>query len=144
MRRHHTGSGRPTTAVIPADWPAHHAAVVDGTYESTVAIAAAGGTAIFNDTTGVTQVTGPAAVYTGAATISSAGGDRLVDVVGEVDATRIYEVKLPLPVAGVLPGMWVHVTTSPDPMLAGVSLSVNTVQRGGRRFSRVLLAILND
>jgi hypothetical protein len=146
VRRHHTGSGRSTTTVIPDDWQDHHAGVVAQTFKATITIGnpeAATGT--FNDTTGTTDVTPAAAIYSGPAAIAVVTDtDRLVAAADEQASTRMYEVSLPVDVAGIKPNHVVHVDDSPDPMLTGRDLAIDTAQLGDRRFSRVLHAILND
>ena len=146
MQRHHTGSGRATTTVIPADWQAHHAGAIAKTFTATVTIGnPEAATGVFNDTTGTTDITPAAAIYTGAASIEVvADSDRMFDVADERESTRLYEIVLPVEVTGIKPGHVVHVTASPDPDLVGRDLAVDTGQMGDRRFSRVLHATLNN
>jgi hypothetical protein len=146
VNRHHTGSGRATTTVIPGDWQPHHAGVIAQTYDATVTIGnPEAATSAFNDTTGTTVVTPAAAIYDGPAAIAVvADTDRLVDAADEQASTRLYEISLPVDVAGIEPNHVVHVNSSPDAMLTGRDLAIDTTQLGDRRFSRVLHATLND
>lgn len=142
-RRHHTGSGRRT--VFPDDWQANHAAVITGTLSATVTIGdPEAATEVFNDTTGTTDVTPAGVLYTGPADIASISGSSVVEVAAELESTRSYQIVLPVDVAGIKSHHVVHVVDSPDPMLVGRNLGIDTTQLGDRRFSRVLHATLND
>lgn len=143
--RRHVGSGR--LAVIPERWNADHAGVIAGTFRSSVTVRpAGGGTPTWDEESGTTQTTPPAAVYEGPAKITAVtsppGGP--ADAVDEQVPLRIYEVLLELDVDAAVPGLVVHVDSSPDPMLDGKNLRVDHVDRGDQRFSRVLLATLNN
>lgn len=143
MRRHHTGSGRSTTTVIPDDWATHHSGIVAATFTASITIGDPKlSTGTFNDTTGQTGVTAGAAVYSGPAAISMVSDPQLLQVVDQPDSTSLYQVELPVDVDGVKPHHVVHVVTSPDPALAGRDLQVLGPQLGDRRFSRMLHAIL--
>lgn len=132
--------GRTGTPVIPAGWSAGHAAVVAKTLTSTVSIAAPDtGDRVYNSTTHQSETPTPEPVYVGAAEIMLVSdSDQLPDVAGEDVPVRRYEVKLPASAAEVVPGHVVTVTACADPDLAGASLVVVAVERGGQRFSRVL------
>lgn len=144
--RHHTGSGRSTTTVIPEDWQDHHAGAIAQTFSATITIGNPEDAAQdFDDTTGQTRVTPAAAIYSGPAAIAVVTDtDRLVDAADEQASTRRYEISLPVDVAGILPNHVVHVDDSPDEMLTGRDLAIDAAQLGDRRFSRVLHATLND
>jgi hypothetical protein len=145
VRRHHTGSGRPTTNVIPTDWTNIPAGVIAQTHLAMVTISnPENATEIFNDVTGTTDVIPGATLYSGPASVEAFGGDNVVDAAGELASTRIYQVVLPVTVVGIKPHHVVRVVSSPDPDLVGRDLAINTAQLGDRRFSRVLLTTLND
>jgi hypothetical protein len=59
-------------------------------------------------------------------------------------STQAYRVTLDVDVTGIKTSHVVKVLTSDDPALTGRTLAVAAVDRGSRRFSRVLLATLND
>lgn len=146
MQRSHTG--RPGTVVIPDGWATAGAAVVDGTHPSSVTIGPAGGPAVYNPTSNQTETAAVAPVYVGRATLMllQTRADRAEQVVDDPTASRKYDVTLPyVASAGVQVGHVVTVAAGdPDPMLSTKHLRVEAVERGSRRFSRVLIAILID
>jgi hypothetical protein len=151
MPRPRQAMGRPGTAVIPESWGETHAAVIDRTHASTVRIGPAGGTPTRNPGTRQMETTPAQPVYVGRASIMLASaigglpGAPAVVVEDEVSAIS-YEVTLPYAAsAAVAVGHDVTVDDSdPDPALAGQMLRVVSIERGSRRFSRVLLATLNS
>jgi hypothetical protein len=144
MQRQHTG--RPGTAVIPASWGEAHSAVVDKTHASTVRIGPAGGAPTRNPGTRQMETTPAVPVYVGSASIMLASPDQVVTVVEDDVATAVYEVTLPYAASvAVQVGHDITVNDSdPDPALAGQVLKVAAIERGSRRFSRVLFATLNS
>jgi hypothetical protein len=141
--------GRPGTQVIPTDWAASHAGVIDKVTAtaSTVAIGQPGGTSAWNEGLGrtVTQPKDP--VYAGPAELMAVSDTaRALTVVEDPIKSRVYDVTLPYAATKlIVPEMVITVDTSdPDPMLAGRTLRVHAIERGSRRFSRVLLAVLLD
>lgn len=149
MQRQHTG--RSGTVVIPTNWGAAHGQVVDKTHPSLVRIGPAGGTPTRNPGTRQVETVAAQPVYVGAATLmlaSAVGGlpGQPAVVVEDEVAEVAYEVKLPY-AASALVQVGHDITvdaTDPDPMLAGQVLRVASIERGSRRFSRVLLATLNS
>jgi hypothetical protein len=147
MRRHHRGSGR--RSVIPTDWQDHHAAVVDQAMldaECTVTIGPeTGGAAVFNPTLGYSETPVGTAIYTGSAMVSVFMPRDHRAAVAEDEVTWLqYRVTLPVDVAGLSTGHVVRVVSSTDADLVGKTLAVADFERGARRFSRVLIATLND
>lgn len=143
MQRSHTG--RPGTAVVPDGWAAAGGAVVDQSHPSSVSIGQAGGAAAYNPTTNQTEAAAVAPVYVGRATLMllQTRGDQSETVVDDPTAARKYDVTLTYAAsAGVQVGHVITVAADPDPMLVGRTLRVEAIERGSRRFSRVLLAIL--
>jgi hypothetical protein len=140
------GNGRPGTEVFPDDWQATHAAVVGTTFDSTIRIAPAGTNPQWDEEAGGTRTTAGTPIYSGGATITAiSDSDRTVDVVEEQAALRRYEVKVEVDLADVDPDVhFVYVDACRDSDLAGKRLSIESVKRGDRRFSRVLYAVLND
>lgn len=140
MQRQHTG--RAGTTVIPADWDHAPAAVIDRTHPSTVAIGPTGGQRKWNEGRGQSETVGPEPVYAGRATIMLASADQAATVVEQDTSVAVYEVKIAYAgSADVAVGHTVTVgADDPDPALAGQTLFVASVERGSRRFSRVLLA----
>lgn len=141
--------GRPGTVVIPAGWGESHSKVIDravGT-ASTVRIGEAGGTSVWDEGLGrmVTQPKDP--VYVGNAELMPVSDSaRAQLVVEDPTSVRVYDVTLPyLASSAVEVDMVLTVDAGdPDPMLAGRTLRVGHIERGSRRFSRVLLATLLD
>jgi hypothetical protein len=134
--------------VIPADWQTHHSTVVDEATEDvacTVTIGPPdGGVPAYDATNGYTVSTGTP-VYTGPAGIMPVSSkERLLVVAEEQIATLLYRVTLLADAEGVTVDHVVRVTSCDDPDLIGKTLTVGTIERGSRRFSRILLATLND
>lgn len=138
------GYGRPGTRVFPADWQATHAPVVEDTFDSFVQIGpATGGPAAWNETSGQSESTAGAPVYSGPASIGLISDtSRLIDAAGEQVPVRRYEISLPVDTAGVDDDHVVHVVACPDQMLAGQVLTDLAIERGDRRFARALQATL--
>lgn len=144
MPRLRRAMGRPGTAVFPAGWSESHAAVVDRTHPSAVKIGPAGGAPVRNPGTRQMETAAAPPVYVGRATLMQASVDQVATVVEDDVATAVYEVKLPYAASTAAQvGHQVTVTSDPDPALAGQVLTVAAIERGSRRFSRVLLATLN-
>lgn len=141
--------GRPGTPVIPVAWAASHAKVIDRATAtaSTVSIGTPGGTSAWNEGLGRT-VTQPATpVYVGSAELMVVSDTaRALTVVEDPVKSRVYDVTLPYAASVlIVPEMVITVDVNdPDPGLAGRTLRVHAIERGSRRFSRVLLAILLD
>lgn len=147
MRRHHTGSGR--RSVFHPDWATHAAGVIDQAVTScTVTVGPQtdpNAAPVYNPATGYSEVPAGTPVYTGPASIMVVSAtDRRQTVAEDEVASLLYEVTLTARAAGVSTDHVVHVTESEDPDLVGRTLAVSEIERGGRRFSRVLLATLTD
>lgn len=144
MPRPRRSYGRPGTKVFPTRWAAEHGDVIASTYESMVRIGPLGVPVRGED--GRTRTPPGVMVYSGAASITpSADGAVAASVVDTPASTRTYEVKLPAEVAGIDTDhhlLWVE--ESPDPDLEGARLTIQSVERGDRRFSRVLQTTLTD
>jgi hypothetical protein len=144
MQRQHTG--RPGTVVIPDDWTDAPSAVIGKTMGSTVTIGAPG-QPVWDDDLGRSVVTIPEPVYTGGATLMPVSDSaRALTVVEDPVQQRVYDVTLPYDTgAGIEPEMVVMVDPADsDPLLAGRILHIRAIELGSRRFSRVLLAVLDD
>lgn len=142
------GYGRPATPVFPPAWSATHAAVEDTTYESTILITTADATTSWDPELRQT-VTAPAdTAYDGAASIRPGMRDDLdpgrPNVAEDLVRSQDFAISLPAPVAGIEEGMVVTINASPDATLEGRTLTVTAVERGDRRFSRLLGAVLNS
>jgi hypothetical protein len=149
MPRPRQAQGRPGTPVIPAGWGESHAQVIDRALStaSTVTIGPAGGTAAWDEGLGRTVTQPAAAVYAGPAELMAVSDTaRALTVVEDPVKTRVYDVTLPYAAsAGIETEMVITVDPGdPDPILAGRTLRVHAIERGSRRFSRVLLAVLLD
>jgi hypothetical protein len=86
-------------------------------------------------------------VYAGPAELMAVSDTaRALTVVEDPVKQRVYDVTLPYAAsAGIEAEMVITVDPGdPDPMLAGRTLRVHAIERGSRRFSRVLLAVLLD
>jgi hypothetical protein len=148
MPRPRQAQGRPGTPVIPTGWAEAHSHVIDRALStaSTVTIGPAGGTSQWNEGLGRTVTQPAAAVYDGPAELMAADLGRAVTVVEDPIKTRVYDVTLPYDASALVAVD--HVITvdagDPDPMLAVRTLHVSAIERGTRRFSRVLLAVLLD
>ncbi|WP_109507353.1 DUF6093 family protein [Nocardioides speluncae] len=145
MRRHHTGSGK--RRVIPADWQHHHAPTIEATLASTVAIGPAAGTPAWNPATKQTETAAVPPVYDGPAAVQAVaaglGGNTSKRVAEELVPHRSYEVTLPWDATTeVTTDHVVTVTADEDPDMVGRRFTINTIERGTRRFSRVLQATL--
>lgn len=141
--------GRPGTQVIPTDWGASHAGVIDRAVASasTVRIGTPGGASAWNEGLGrtVTQPANP--VYVGAAELMAVSDTaRALTVVEDPVKSRVYDVTLPYAASALIEAEMVVTVDvgDPDPQLAGRTLRVHAIERGSRRFSRVLLAVLLD
>ena len=139
--------GRPGSRVIPTDWAAQHAPVVDNMVESTgcmIRISRTTGRAFDGERTVVTQ----GVVYDGPAAIMlMTDTSRIVFPAEAQTAVSTYEITLPVDVPpGIDFGQTVVVTTAPGDLALddGARLVVSRVERGTRRFSRVIQATLND
>lgn len=142
--RHHTGSGR--RHVFPTDWQTHHAAVVDDTLDCWVEIRSAEGIAGWDDVLQQTVTVKAPAVWAGWATVepkvtTDGGGVYAAD---EQVPTRVYDVVASRCLVTATPHLVVDVVSSPDPMLVGGRLSIDSVERGSRMFSRGIVATLNQ
>lgn len=149
MPRPTQAQGRPGTSVIPPGWQAGHAPVITrALMNAAVTIGPAGGTTAWNEGTGQTETAAAVPVYSGAAAIMPVSDSaRILTVVEDPTSTRVYDVTLSLDVAGVdlvAPDHVITVIESDDPALTGKTLTVSGIERGTERFSRVLLAVLND
>lgn len=149
MPRPRQAQGRPGTPVVPAGWGQSHSAVVGRAVDSasTVQIGAPGGTSAWNEGLGrtVTQPKDP--VYVGAAELMVVSDTaRALTVVEDPVKSRVYDVTLPYDASALVAAEMVVTVDvgDPDPMLAGRTLRVHAIERGSRRFSRVLLAVLLD
>jgi len=141
------GYGRPGTKVFPDGWAEAHAVVVDGTHDSTVTVGEPGGSPQWSAEAKATLTLPVAPAYTGKATITPVAqdGEQQAAVAEDVVPVRRYEVKLLHAAAGVEVDHVVTVLASPDPEFAtGRRLKVTAVEKGSRRFSRVLIAVDAD
>lgn len=141
--------GRPGTPVIPTNWGQSHSAVISRVTDtaSLVRIGKPGGPSAWNEGLGrtVTQPADP--VYVGAAELMVVTDTtRALTVVEDPVKQRVYEVTLPYAASALIEVDHVVFVQAgdPDPMLAGRDLRVAQIERGSRRFSRVLLAVLLD
>lgn len=149
MPRPVQAQGRPGTPVIPAGWAQSHAQVVQRAIAtaSSVRIGPAGGASHWDEGLGRTVTASAPAVYSGIAELMVVTDTtRALTVVEDPIKQRVYEVTLPYDATGLLEVEHVVFVQAgdPDPMLAGRDLRVAQIERGSRRFSRVLLAILLD
>lgn len=149
MPRPRQAQGRPGTAVIPAGWATSHAQVINRAVAtaSTVMIGPAGGASAWNEGLGRTVTAAAAPVYAGpAAVMVVTDTTRALTVVEDPIKQRVYEITLPHDATALIEVEHVVFVQAgdPDPMLAGRDLQVAQIERGSRRFSRVLLAVLLD
>lgn len=149
MRRHHTGSGRRT--VFPDDWEAARAPVLEQfMLEAVVNLRKPGGVPVWNDTTGMTDVTPyPPFALNVPADIQPITGGSPTGVVDQQVWVLGYRIAVPLsatPTTAQLDeGVEVYVVSCVgDSMLVGATLHVNEVLRGTHRSQRVLIADLNS
>lgn len=149
MRRHHSGSGR--RHVFPHGWQTRHAAVVtdtivtgDGATSRVKIRTPTSGATEWDPVDRVSKAVPGEPVYDGPATITAlAAGDPRVEAVAEQVPTRVYEVALPWTTASIGTEHVIDVADDdPDPLLAGRRLTIDHVERGTRRFSRLLTATL--
>lgn len=139
--RHSTG--RPATAVIPADWEATHAPVVLGSMRGRVTL---------TDPAATTQqwiddqwIAAPAAPYASevpARVQRLAAQSRTVVVADDQELVVDHLVVVPWGMAEVRPGHLVTVTESTDTALVGQVLRVEQVALGTERFERDLFCTL--
>jgi uncharacterized protein DUF6093 len=135
--------GRPGTAVVPVAWSSDHAAVVARTLPSTVRIGLLGPSEWNPDTKqDERQLTVP--VYVDAAEIMVVTDTAHLAVAAEEQVeVRRYEVKLLAAASSsITTDMVIVVQDDPDPQLVGRTLTIDAIERGTRRFSRVLQATL--
>lgn len=142
------GYGRPDTPVFPPTWSETLAAVETRSYESTVIIGPAAQSAGWDATSRQTVSAAATPAYDGVASIRPPTRDDLAPAQRNVaeDLVRVYdlEVCLPQPTAGIEEGMVCTITASPDGTLIGRSGQVAFVERGDRRFTRLLGITLNS
>lgn len=154
---HHRGSGR--SHPIPTDWTVGPSSVVAdavATSGCTVRIGEPGGDPVWNPVSNQVETPDVPPVYAGPAEVYLVtDADMVRMVAGDEVSARVYGVKLPADAAltvtdpdGTLRrvdvGNVIRVTTDPDPELVGKTLTLKAIDRGTRRFSRLLLALLND
>lgn len=141
--------GRPGTKVFPDDWAATHAGVIANAVSnaSKVTIGPAGGTSSWNEGLGRTVTMPKTPVYAGPAELMPVSDTaRALLVVEDPVKARVYDVTLPT-VATKAIEVDMVLTVDPadaDAFLAGRTLRVGHIERGSRRFSRPLLAVLLD
>lgn len=139
--------GRPGTQVFPADWTDTHAAVVDTTLDCAVRIGVPGALPRWVEERKQTETQAQAPVYAGPASVTpvaeDSGGQPVV--AQDVVPIRIYEVKLLHVAIGVQVDHVITIDVCPkDPMLVGRRLRVTGIEKGSRRFSRILTAVDAD
>lgn len=148
MPRPRQAQGRPGTVVIPDGWSEAHAHVIDRTLASTIKIGLASTEPVWNDGRGQSETVVVDPVFDGPASLMVVSDTaRALTVVEEPIKSRVYDITLSLAQAGadlVAVGHQVSVTACDDAGLEGKSLRVAAIERGTRRFSRVLLATLLD
>lgn len=146
MQRQHTG--RPGTVVVPADWAVAPAAIVARALASTVQIGPLTGEPQWDPGLRRTVSGGLDPVYDGPASVMAVSDSaRALTVVEDPVAARVYDITLALARTGadlVQAEHVVLVTACDDAALQGKRLHVHQVEKGTRRFSRVLLASLLD
>lgn len=144
MQRHHTGSGR-RTAIHP-DWADAPAGIITTTLDATVAIGpATGGPSTWSDAEQQVVATAGDPVYAGAAQVTAVtDNDRPALSAEDPVTVRSYAVTLPVDTAGIEVGHLVRVTVCDDPELQDRRLTVTSIVRGSRRFSRTAFADLLD
>lgn len=144
MQRRHMG--RPGTPVFPPDWQKDHALVIDKVLDCKIQIGPAGTQPVFDPGSGTTKTRPVDPVYDGDAALApvSSSDGRRVDAADQVVLVRSYEITLPVDVAGLRKSHRVLIVESPDAMLTGQLLTVDSIERGDRRFSRVLYATLKE
>ena len=139
--------GRPGTRVIPTSFEADHARVIDKTLDNaTVTIRRpllASGVTIGADLT--PTVTNAAPVHTDLpARVQELSANESRVVVGDQEqilATHL--VVLQRDIAGIPDRSTVHIDTSTDPDLAGLTLTVRRPATGSMRFERDLYCVLD-
>lgn len=146
--------GRPGTQAIPAAWAASHAPVAEQFMTtSRVSLRKPGGTKDFNPASGHTDKvpSAPFAVDVPAniVALTDTSGGRAggaTDVVDDQVRVLGYLVTIPVSIpAGQLDeGVLVDVTSCPDGLLEGATLTVSDIVRGARLFERALLCDLNS
>lgn len=154
-RRLHTG--RPGSRVIPATWQQQIAPVVTNVLAGSgcvVTIRPPGAAPAWNEADKQTETVPAAAVYGpevppygGTASITVVSDtDREINVADDLASTRLYEVRLPWDASTECDhvGHVIDVITDPDPDLVGKHLTVQSIERDTRRFSRILYATLID
>lgn len=149
------GHGRPGTEVFPTDWAGTHAAVTAKTHTSSVTIGPAATAGTWDPAQRRTIAAPVNPVYDGPADITQVTDvSRVQTIVEDPTSITVFEVELPLTTPAdpdttvhpdaVTPDHVVTITSSPDPLLTGRRLHVRSIERGDRRFARVLLATLID
>lgn len=148
MPRPTQAQGRPGTCVIPANWGAAHGDVVRRALTAAVTIGPSYADLQWNDETGQMDAYAADALYTGPASLMPVSDTaRILTVVEDPTSTRVYDITLDRALEGadlVEAEHVITVTGCDDALLAGKSLVVTAIERGSQRFSRVLLALLND
>lgn len=141
------GYGRPGTKVFPDGWAENAAHVFEGTLECQITIGPlTGGAPTWNPDTKQTESSAGTPIYDGAASISVITDTSRITIAAEDEVpVRRYAITLPADTAGIDPeGHVVKVTASPDAMLTGATFAIESITRGGRRFTRELVTTLND
>lgn len=156
MPRPVRAQGRPGTKVIPTNWNASHAPVLDKTHRGHCVIVdpKSGGDLVYDENGKTSKRTAPDAKYDGACRVQVQQSQDARTVVGDQQTTTIeYLVAINLlgdgvdrdePVAEPHVGDRVTVTQSGDASLDGQSLTVTSVAVGTERFERDLFCVLDE
>lgn len=151
MPRPNRSYGRPGTEVIPADWETSHAPIAAKTMTGVAALRLPGVTMAWSDAEQRTVPTPHAPYATGVPVRVQAhretAVDRAADVADQTIEVAGYLVTLPRGDAGadqIAPGHLIDITSSSDPLAAGVTFRVIELVLGTLRFERDVFAVVND
>lgn len=114
-------------------------ATAEETFVDSCTINEPDGPPVFDPTTGEYTETTGAQAYSGPCAIAPTGGERVVEVGGEVVTLRTYTVRLPWDSTDIAVDHLVHWTAA-DPGMDGKSLRVMDVQGRTTPIERVLIA----
>lgn len=141
--------GRPGTSVIPSTWSAGHRPVVNATHTGTCTIRHPGGTpGVFDPVTGETPVTPYTPHYVGACRVQVMPALEQEIVTGGQEVTMVgYRVTIRYDAADDLAvGDLLTITgvdDNGDPALVGVTMRVDSFERGSLAWERVIHATDN-
>lgn len=134
----------PNTRVIPDGWSAHHRPTAEGamTAEGIITRAASSGTALFDETLGISTPPAAIVVYDGVLRLQRSGADERQTTVADREVTiRDYQVSYPTSGAPSQGNDILTITAcGDDPLLVGQTLRIRDARIGSLTWQRDYIA----